>query len=84
VAIDDYDVLEKIVSLIKSDESFEQKLLKFRLWAIDKYHSQLGFYSWDLSNNLRDHLRNVNEIKLRQIKFLFKEPPPIYNEIIEV
>jgi len=84
MAIDDYDALEKIVSLIKSDESFEKKLLKFRLWAIDKYHSQLGFYSWDLSNNLRDLLRNVNEVKLRQVKFLFKEPSQIYNEMIQV
>ena len=82
--IDDYDALEKIVSLIKSDESFEKKLLKFRLWAIDKYHSQLGFYSWDLSNNLRDLLRNVNEVKLQQVKFLFKEPSQIYNEMIQV
>lgn len=47
--IDDYDALEKITSLIKKDNIFEEKLLKFRLSTIDKYHSELGFYSWELS-----------------------------------
>jgi len=83
MSIDDYDALEKIVSLIKLDESFEQKLLNFKLWAIDKHHSQLGFYSWDLSNSLKDLIRYMNETKLRQLKFLFKEPPSIYDEIIQ-
>ena len=43
--IDDYDALEKITSLIKKDSTFEEKLLKFRLSTIDKYHYELGFYS---------------------------------------
>ena len=80
MTVDDYEALEKIFSLIQSDESFEKKLLNFRLWAIDNQYSELGFYSWDLSNNLRDLLRSMNEVKLRQVKFLFKDSL-IYNKI---
>lgn len=76
--IDDYDVLEKIVSLLNSDQFFEQKLLNFRLLAIDQHHLQLGFYSWDLSDKMKDFLRTLNEITLRQVKFLFKDLPPVY------
>lgn len=73
--VDDYDALEKIISLIKKDSTFEEKLLKFRLSTIDKYHYELGFYSWELSEKMKDLFRYLDETKLRQVKFLFKELP---------
>ncbi len=73
--VDDYDALEKITSLIKKDSTFEEKLLKFRLSTIDKYHYELGFYSWELSEKMKDLFRYLDETKLRQVKFLFKELP---------
>lgn len=75
MGIDDYDALEKIVSLLNSDQPFEQKLLKFHLLAIDQHHLELGFYSQDLSDKMKDLLRNLDEVTLRQVKFLFKDIP---------
>ena len=80
---DDYDVLEKITSLIKKDSAFEEKLLKFRLSTIDKYHDELGFYSWELSEKTKDLFRYLDETKLRQVKFLFKELPPVYDKLTQ-
>lgn len=82
--IDDYDALEKITSLIKKDDIFEEKLLKFRLSTIDRYHSELGFYSWELSEKMKDLFRYFDEIKLHQIKFLFKELPPVYDKLTQI
>jgi hypothetical protein len=82
--IDDYNVLEKVTSLIDKDEIFEEKLLKFRLSTIDKYHSELGFYSWELSAKMKDLFRYFDEIKLRQIKFLFKELSSGYDKIEQI
>ena len=76
--VDDYDALEKITSLIKKDSTFEEKLLKFRLSTIDKYHYELGFYSWELSEKMKDLFRYLDETKLRQVKFLFKELPLVW------
>ncbi|MBM3895659.1 MAG: hypothetical protein FJ359_04395 [Thaumarchaeota archaeon] len=80
MGIDDYDALEKIVSLLSSDQSFELLLLKFHLLAIDQRHLQLGFYSQDLSDKMKDLLMNLNEVTLRQVKFLFKDPPSLYEQ----
>jgi hypothetical protein len=82
--INDYDALAKITSLIIKDNMFEEKLLKYRLSTIDKYHSELGFYSWDLSEKMKDLFRYFDEMKLHQIKFLFKELPPVYNNPSQV
>lgn len=82
--INDYDALEKITSLIKKDDIFEEKLLKFRLSTIDKYHSELRFYSWELSEKMKDLFRYLDEIKLHQIKFLFKELPPVYDKLTQI
>lgn len=80
MGIDDYDALEKIVSLLSSDQSFELLLLKFHLFTIDQRHLQLGFYSQDLSDKMKDLLMNLNEVTLRQVKFLFKDPPSLYEQ----
>ena len=81
--VNDYDALEKITSLIKKDSTFEEKLLKFRLSTIDKYHYELGFYSWELSEKMKEFFRYLDETKLRQVKFLFKELLPVYDKLTQ-
>ena len=81
--VNDYDALEKITSLIKKDSTFEEKLLKFRLSTIDKYHYELGFYSWELSEKMKEFFRYLDETKLRQVKFLFKELLPVYDKLAQ-
>ena len=81
--VNDYDALEKITSLIKKDSTFEEKLLKFRLSTIDKYHYELGFYSWELSEKMKEFFRYLDETKLRQVKFLFKELLLVYDKLTQ-
>lgn len=79
--IDDYDALLKVVSLLKLDKSFEKKLLKLHLLAIDECEYNLGFNSRQLSDSLRELLESLTEVKLRQIKYLFNESPPFLGRI---